>query len=404
MDTLTLLSFSLSLLLLALWGRAIWFHGYAAYAALHEQIEGGPINPAGLSEFYPRVTVVKLLQKGETAGGLQSFCQQRYPHYQLIFAIETSDTATAQVETIEKLIQQFPDQDIQYSLYSVQPPVSSRIAGLNQALKAAQFDFWVLADCPSMAPDDLHHLVQPFRYASVGAVLSMPSQSTGWLNSWQTMAMAAEFYPELLVARHQNSIYWLPSSVVAIRKAAVIQSGGIEALMAALSDGTGLSKPMASIGYRTASCHLQTQFEPLQIADSIWPTLQQQLNQTRRSHPWKYLLKGTTSGTVASLLLLWLWQGSAWAWLIVALTGLSRWVVMGMVGTGCFKNSAIWRFGVLLPVYDLISLVLWCLGWFGSAPQRQVSLPLQAESFERIEVAETEFLNLLVQPAKVKGT
>jgi ceramide glucosyltransferase len=412
MDTLTLFSFCFSPLLVALCGRAIWFSGNAAYAALREQIEGGiaPAQAALHPEFYPKLTVLKLLQKGESAN-LHAFCQQHYPHYQMVFATEASDTAAEQIEAIQKLAQQFPERGIQCVTYSAQPGIDVRVAALTCALKVAQGDIWVLADSTDRPPDYLQHLVQPFRYPSVGAVhgLLRPQIRNG-STSWQALALVGEFYPELLVARQQSGVYFVPNSVVAIRKTAVTQLGGLETAIHDLATGSSLSHRLATIGYRVATW-VQPNSTGLNDAppEGIWTTVQRQLAQFRRMrtlHPWQYALKGATCGTCASLLLLWFWPSSAFIWGVVLLTGLSRLNMVYLIGQGCLKDSTIWRYAGLLPFYDLISFGLWCLGWFGAATQRQrsPSAAIADQPFLAPELAEPEFLGMLVQPAKVKGT
>ncbi|MFN7525712.1 MAG: glycosyl transferase, partial [Aphanizomenon sp.] len=95
-------------LMLILCLSAVLFYTYGVYTAIIFLRDSPPINP----EFHPPVTILKPLcgiDQG-TYTNLASFCQQNYPQYQIIFSVRSSTDPS--IEVIEKLIQQFPEIDI----------------------------------------------------------------------------------------------------------------------------------------------------------------------------------------------------------------------------------------------------------------------------------------------------
>lgn len=363
MDTLTL---SLSVLLIILCLGALWFYSYAIYGAIdyltHANLEVD-------SEFHPRVTLLKPLcgADSDTYLNLLSFCQQDYPHYQIVFAVQ--DLADPSVEVVQKLMQNFPEQDIQLVVSNQAVGSNPRVNHWANAAAVAKYGLWVLADDDiRVGKDYLQRIVQPFRYPGVG-VVTCPyrSQAQGWVAILEALGAATELHPNALVARRLEGIHFALGSTIAIRKDLLDKLGGFEVIADYVADDFQLGALPATLGYRVVLSNYVV--EQHLSNDSFWAVLQRQTSWARglrASRPLEYVGRMTTYGTVASLLLLVVTGGSALGWTFWSLTWVARLAMAAVVGVGCLQDAATKRYWWLLPIYDLISFAVWCRGLLGN--------------------------------------
>ncbi|MFM7424519.1 MAG: glycosyltransferase [Elainella sp.] len=301
--------------------------------------------------YHPPVTVLQSLADGKAP---DSFCQQDYPAYQIIFAAVRSEAA---VEQIQRLQQRYPNRDI--SLVTA----DSEAAAWTQAVAAAKSQLLVFADSQTrVAANYLQQLVLPFRYPSVGVVTSF-YRCRGWLTC---LSAIADLYPAALLARCRTGIHFTLETNLAIRKALLTQlqfdNGNSFWITAPQAHRAQLGYWPGSLGYRTVLSRqvVDRVGEPASLA-ALWRRLNsdQMLTHSIQALPWK-ALRILQYGTVFSLLLLILLGGSPLTWTLVGLTWTTRWLTAWIIGLGCLRDRAIWRYGWLLPLYDWVSLGLWC--------------------------------------------
>ncbi len=361
MDTLPVLHFSLILLLFGLCLGSLWFYGYAIYAAIDYWTHADPeVNV----EFHPRLTILKPLcsMNAQTDAALRSFCQQDYPHYQIVFAVE--DATDPGVEMVRKLIKQFPDREIDLVVNPRAIGLNRRVNLLANAASVAKYGLWVIADSDiTVGPNYLQQIVQPFRYPGIG-VVTCPyrSQPQGWLARLQALGTVAEFHSGVLVARRMQGVQFALSSTIAIRKDVLFGSGSFEAIANAVADDYQLGHLAAKAGFRVMLSHYVVDREL--TSSSFWSTLQHQNSWIRslwNSQSWGYWSKIMTYGILASGLLLWLLQGSGLGWMIFAAIWIARMSMGCLTGIVCLKDEIMRRNWALLPLYDLLSFSLWII-------------------------------------------
>lgn len=353
--------FSLTVLSLG----ALWFYSYVIYAAINYLIDS---SPAAAPEFCPRLTILKPLcgADADTYDHLQSFCQQDYPHYQIVFAVQSA--ADPAIEMVQRLIQQFPERDMQLVVSSQTIGVNPKVNNLANAATAAKHSLWVIADSDiRVGPDYLQHIVQPFRYPGVG-VVTCPyrSEAKGWVATLEALGTATELHPGILVARCMEGMQFALGSTIAIRHHLLTKLGGFEAIADYLADDFQLGRLPATLGYRVVLSHYVV--EHGLAADSLWEALQRQIRWARGirvSRPVGYAGKIITYGTVTSLLL-GLLSSSIWAWALLSFVWLARLAMAWIVGVACLNDRSTRRYWWLLPLYDLISFGIWCCGLVGN--------------------------------------
>lgn len=367
MTALSLLPCILSALLFVLCLGALWFYGYTLYATFdYLSHQDGTIDP----DFHPPITILKPLcgLEPDLYANLASFCQQNYPKYQIIFAVQRATDPS--VEVVHRLIQQFPERDIQLVISDRAVGINPKVNNLANAATVAKHKLWVIADSDiHVGADYLQQVVQPLRYPGVG-VVTCPyrSQATGWLATLEAIGTATELHPGMLVARKLEGVSFAVGQTIVIRKTVLEKIGGFDTIAAYLADDYQLGKLPTTVGYRVCLSHYIV--EHRLGRDSLGSALQRQLRWARGirvSRPWGYLGKITTYGTVMSLLLLLVSSGSIFGWTMLGLTWLARLMSVKMISMVWLKDRPTQQYWWLLPVYDLFSFGIWCWGLVGSS-------------------------------------
>lgn len=371
----------LSLLVLG----AIWFYSFAILGALDRFGHPDSIDP----EFHPPITILKpVFQLDEGAyDTLASFCQQNYPRYQLVFAVqEPSDPS---IELVQKLIDRFPDVDIQLVVDDRAIGINPKVNNLTNAAAQAAYDIWVIADSDIRVSNDyLQRIVQPLSDPTV-AVITCPYRSIAhnWVTILEAIGTATDFHAGVLAARKLEGMSFGLGSTIVIRRAVVQEIGGFAAIANYLADDYQLGHLPATAGYTVVLSDYVVEHS---LAASSWhESIQRQLRWTRgtrASRPWSYLGLLLTHGTVTSLLLLVATGGSLLGWCTLGITWTIRLVMGWIVGAWGLNDASVQSFWWLIPLRDLISFGIWLCGFTGNQIQwRDKSFQL-AKSGELIPV------------------
>ena len=144
----------------------------------------------------PPVTVLKPLcgAEPETYEYLRSFCDQRYPNFQLVFGV--SDANDPSVAIVRRLQREFPQGDMQLVIDRRQHGSNRKVSNLINMMALARHGVLVLADADvRVTADYLACVVAPLADAGVGmgrplrcgARCTWPSAvSIPWPTNWPT--------------------------------------------------------------------------------------------------------------------------------------------------------------------------------------------------------------------------
>ena len=352
-------------LMLILCLSAVLFYTYGVYTAIIFLRDSPPINP----EFHPPVTILKPLcgiDQG-TYTNLASFCQQNYPQYQIIFSVRSSTDPS--IEVIEKLIQQFPEIDINLLVKDQIIGANLKISNLANAVTIAKYDILVIADSYiRVGSEYLKTVIQPLQDQKVGVVTCLyRSTAQGIATILEAICTATDFQVGILVSKQLEGIKFALGSTIVIRKTTLTKIGGFAAVADYLADDYQLGYLPTQIGEKVVLSNYIV--EHGLGHSSLLDSINRQIRWARCirvSRPWGYGGLIFTFGTISSLLLLITNSGSIFSWLVFSITFLMRLIMAWLIGVKLLNDSVTKKYFWLIPIADIVRFIIWCCGFFGN--------------------------------------
>lgn len=209
--------------------------------------------PSLNAERRPPVTLLKPLcgAEPELYTQLRSFCQQDYPHFQVVFGVrDPTDVALA---VVERLIAEFPSLPIDVVIDPQQHGDNYKTSNLVNMLVKARHDFLVIADSDAIVgPDYLGVVSAPLNDPGVGLVTciyhSAPAQ-TIWsrlgamfINEW--------FVPSVLLARLFGNRQYASGQTLCFRRDTLQAIGGLQRIANHIADDFRLAEVVSGLGLR----------------------------------------------------------------------------------------------------------------------------------------------------------
>jgi ceramide glucosyltransferase len=256
----------------------------------------------------------------ETYINLASLCRQRYSNYELLICVDNPQDAA--VPVVQNMIADFPGVKIRLLLGPSLSGSNNKVTKLCRLAGEARYELLVASDSDiRVDPEYLSRVVLPFRDQSVGAVTCLYRGVAGpsiW-SELEDVALTSEFLPGVLLAR-KLGVKFLLGATMAVRRQALDQIGGFEALADAAADDHELGSRIAACGYRVEFAHttVETECSSRSFADFFWHQLRWAVV-TRVSRPWGHF------GFLFA-------QGLPWAILAAALAP-SRFIAASYVAT-----------------------------------------------------------------------
>ena len=352
-------------LMLILCLSAVLFYTYGVYTAIIFLRDSPPINP----EFHPPVTILKPLcgiDQG-TYTNLASFCQQNYPQYQIIFSVRSSTAPS--IEVIEKLIQQFPEIDINLLVKDQIIGANLKISNLANAVTIAKYDILVIADSDiRVGSEYLKTVIQPLQDQKVGVVTCLyRSTAQGIATILEAICTATDFQVGILVSKQLEGIKFALGSTIVIRKTTLTKIGGFAAVADYLADDYQLGYLPTQIGEKVVLSNYIV--EHGLGHSSLLDSINRQIRWARCirvSRPWGYGGLIFTFGTISSLLLLITNSGSIFSWLVFSITFSMRLIMAWLIGGKLLNDSVTKKYFWLIPFADIVRFIIWCCGFFGN--------------------------------------
>ena len=352
-------------LMLILCLSAVLFYTYGVYTAIIFLRDSPPINP----EFHPPVTILKPLcgiDQG-TYTNLASFCQQNYPQYQIIFSVRSSTDPS--IEVIEKLIQQFPEIDINLLVKDQIIGANLKISNLANAVTIAKYDILVIADSDiRVGSEYLKTVIQPLQDQKVGVVTCLyRSTAQGIATILEAICTATDFQVGILVSKQLEGIKFALGSTIVIRKTTLTKIGCFAAVADYLADDYQLGYLPTQIGEKVVLSNYIV--EHGLGHSSLLDSINRQIRWARCirvSRPWGYGGLIFTFGTISSLLLLITNSGSIFSWLVFSITFLMRLIMAWLIGVKLLNDSVTKKYFWLIPIADIVRFIIWCCGFFGN--------------------------------------
>jgi ceramide glucosyltransferase len=344
-------------LLLCGYAVALVAMGYSAVSAFATRKKPSAARRA--AQPAPPVTILKPLcgAEPETYECLRSFCEQDYPHYQVIFGL--SDPDDAAVSIVRRLQREFPALDLILSVERRRHGNNPKVNNLINMQSAARHEHLVIADSDvRVGRDYLANLIPPLLDADVGIVTccyrGVPLQ--GIWSLLGSMYINAWFIPSVRVAALSGYRSFAFGATIAIRRDTLARIGGFSAISNQLADDYWLGELTRRQGLRTvlSTVEVDTFVRERSCAGLIAHELRWRRT-IRNLSPCGYAFSFVTLGLPVTALQLLFTQGAAAAAVIFGATALSS-ALLHLNGRRP-NDSAFLVF--LLPVRDLLHLVLW---------------------------------------------
>ena len=325
--------------------------------------------------YLPPVSVLKPLHGTEPGmeRNLQTFFEQRYPDFELLFCARYEDDEGLQLA--KAVGQQYPGVRAQYVTCGDPIPRfhNAKVFSLAKLDSVAKNDEYITSDADvRVAPDYLQRMVQYLRDPDVGLAscvyLGTAHPDAGLSSQLDAVGKSVEMTSGVLVADMIEGTKFALGATMAVRRRSFAQVGGFGELGQFYADDFVLGNRLATQGTRVL---LATHVIRLMVQDSpFWLSYRNQLRwmqSTRRSRPWGHLGSGLTFSVAYALL------GLLWA-LVSGRTGLgvlwlgtsvvNRWVqaavVLRVLGDPAWRRSAL-----LYPLRDLLGSALWANSYLG---------------------------------------
>jgi ceramide glucosyltransferase len=318
---------------------------------------------------FPPVSVLKPVCGLEPmlAENLESFFQQDYPVFELIFGARTPDDPA--IAVINELRERYPNVKAR-CIFSGEPAwPNPRVYSEHKMLAAAGYDYIVMGDSDVRVPRDyLRNVVAPLRDPRVGLVTCIyrGRPSGGVWSRMEAAGMSVEFASGVLVADLLEGMKFALGPTTATRKDVLAQIGGLGVLADYHSEDYEIGRRVDAAGYRVLLSHVVIDHVTLNRA-----MISRQIRWmrcTRSSRPAGHIGNGLTFATPFALL--GFLVAAAWGHWTLALALLAwgivnRWLQALVVGWGVARDPEIPRYFWYYPLRDLLGFLFWLASFTG---------------------------------------
>ncbi|MBI4461162.1 MAG: bacteriohopanetetrol glucosamine biosynthesis glycosyltransferase HpnI [Acidobacteria bacterium] len=320
--------------------------------------------------FTPPISILKPLYgaERELEGNLESFCQQDYPRYEILFAVrEENDDAVPIVRSLQKKFS-----SLRISLIVTCQPryLNAKVHALEAMLAVASHEVLLINDSDvRVSQDYLRSVAAPLLDPRAGLVTCI-SRGVPGRSLWsvlEALSMNLQFLPGVLAAWVLEGLKFALGPTMVLRKQQVREIGGFGSLGEYLADDFVLGQLIAKAGYRVVLANYIPDHLVCNEArrDSIQHRLRWERS-SRRSRPAGYVGQVFMHSLPLSLLA-WL-LAPAGNSLVLPLVGIcmaARMVLAWASAGWLLEDATFRRYWWLLPIQDLMAFGIWCWAFFG---------------------------------------
>jgi ceramide glucosyltransferase len=325
------------------------------------------ISPPALKTM-PPISVLKPLcgQDDCLEENLRSFFTQDYPEYEILFAVHSlSDPAVAVVEKVRHEFPRGPRVHLVETGESAAP--NAKAHSLGHLVARAQHSILVMSDSDVQAPAALlRRIAAEFQNPVVG-VVTCPYRAVPGKGVWsrlEALGMNTQFLAGVLVAWLVGEMDFALGPTLAARREVIEAIGGFDQLGDYLAEDFVIGNLAPRFGYRVvlSSCVIEHRIGSQRFKLNFQHRLRW-ARSTRRSRPAGYWGEIFTN-PIPLAVLLWLAQPKLWP--VVAVTALFRTLAAWSTAEWVLHDPLTRRRWWLVPIQDVISLLVWIAGFFGS--------------------------------------
>jgi len=325
---------------------------------------------AAPSASLPPVTIFKPVHgmEEQLAANLESFFQQDYPDYEVIFGARDADNPA--VKVAEEVRARYPHVPSRVILSGPPAWPSAKVFSLDKMIAASTRSYFIISDSDvRVAPDFLRNTIPPLLDRKVGLVTCMyrgvpASDFWSWL---EALGLSVEMSSGVMVADMMEGMRFALGPAMAMRRDAVDAIGGIAAVADYYSDDFELGNRIWAKGYKVILSHHIVR--NVLTSRSVIRTLGDQLRwmkSTRYSRPAGHAGTGLTYAMPFGILGL-IAAGALGHWPLgiglFALACLNRMIQSVVVGWSVTRDPQAVRYCWLYPVRDLLGFAAWAVSY-----------------------------------------
>jgi ceramide glucosyltransferase len=316
--------------------------------------------------FYPPATLLKPLHGSELnlEAHLDSFFQQDYPEYEILFCARRQDDAGLAIA--RKVASRYPQIPVQFLVSGEPHYPNAKVWSLERMHQAAAHDIFVISDSDvSVTPQYLREVIAPFANEQVGLVTCL-YRGVGKGSLWSRLegvGMSVEMSAGVLVAEMLEGMKFALGPTMAVRRSCVEEFGGFRALGFYHADDFMLGRLVATNDKRVVlSSHV---IDHHILNTSFQASIQHQIRwmkSTRFSRPKGHLGTALTFGMPYAILAAGgalLWNRPLWAALLICWGWLTRLVLALVVGGTVVEDPTPLRSALLYPLRDVSGFLFW---------------------------------------------
>ncbi len=302
----------------------------------------------------------------ESQKNWESFCQQDYENYEVLFGV--MDSKDPAVPVLKDLVERFPDRT---KLMCGLTPlgINHQISNLMHLLKVANHEIIVLADTDiRVGPTYLRKVTTALADSSIGVVTCgyLDLKPNSLAAALAAFGRALEFIPSVLLARSlDRGLRFAIGPTIATRKSVLSEIGGLQDLVNRIGSDYHIGSRAAAAGYRV---ELSTYVLKNGCGhDTVMDVVRREVRWARSircNRGPQYYGIGITFGIVYSLMLT-LVSGLQFWTILICLGVISLRLIQALITIHRLNCPTLLRWLWALPLRELVGLVVWIGGTFG---------------------------------------
>ncbi len=319
----------------------------------------------------PGVSILKPVKgmDDDSYDNFASFCCQQYAgEQQLIFAVASPDDPA--IPVIRQLMDDFSNHTISLVINPALHGPNYKVSNLINAFPQAVHDIIIVSDSDIFVePDYLQSVTAHFSDPQVGLVTSLyrTSDVHGIATALEATGFTVEMIPNVMVARQLEGLTFALGASMAVRRKALKDIGGFEALADYLADDYQLGNKIHCAGWSIAldSCFVESVIK----TENLMTVLSRQLRWARTmrvSRPGGYLASGITLPFPGALLATVLASTPIHGLAAVALLYGVRLGVSTVYSRRFVRDDLLPRWLWLIPLRDMLAFFAWALSFMGN--------------------------------------
>src|SRR3984885_5368171 len=321
--------------------------------------------------FTPPVSLLKPLHglEPDLETHLQSFFEQDYPEFEIIFCARTDQDAG--LEIARRVAARYPKIRSRFLCSGNAPYANAKVWSLERMQNAASHRFFVVSDSDvSVSPGYLRAVMAPFADERVGLVTCLyRGVGSNFWSRLEAVGMSIEMSAGVLVAEMLEGMKFALGPTMVVRRDSLEGAGGFRALGPYHADDFMLGNMIAASGHEVVlSTHtidhhvLNSSFLPSALHQIRW------MKSTRFSRPRGHFGTALTFSLPFGLLALaaCAWLGAPlWGLALLAFAVATRLALSIAVGRLVVRDKSWFGLLVLYPIRDFMGFCFWAASYAG---------------------------------------